>query len=139
MRRLPFSDGWAHSKVPEFEGFFTPWHGALYAAFAAATVWIVVLGLRRGVGLHGLLQPLDAVRRLPAGYPSAAVGVLVFGLGGVLDLLWHTAFGIDALLSPSLLVLFVGGMLLLTAPVCRAWPHRTAPSGSAGASPRCSR
>lgn len=57
----------------------------------------------------------------------------VFGLGGVLDLLWHTAFGveqgIDALLSPSHLTLFVGGMLLLTAPVRGAW---TAPDGGVG-------
>jgi hypothetical protein len=129
-----FSDGWAHFNVPELEGFFTPWHGALYSAFAAATLWVAALGLRRGVGLtEGLRQPMLAVRHLPAGYPLAAVGVVVFGLGGVLDLLWHTAFGveqgIDALLSPSHLTLFVGGMLLLTAPVRGAW---TAPDGAAG-------
>lgn len=129
-----FSDGWAHFNVPELEGFFTPWHGALYSGFAAAALWIAVLGLRRGVTVgDGLRRPLDALRRLPVGYPLAGAGVAVFGLGGVLDLLWHTAFGveqgIDALLSPSHLTLFVGGMLLLTAPVRGAW---TAPDGATG-------
>lgn len=129
-----FSDGWAHFNVPELEGFFTPWHGALYAAFAAAAVWVAALGVRRGIAPTDVVrQPLRALRRLPAGYPMAAVGVAVFGLGGVLDLLWHTVFGveqgIDALLSPSHLTLFVGGMLLLTAPVRGAW---TAPDDAVG-------
>lgn len=129
-----FSDGWAHFNVPELEGFFTPWHGALYSGFAAAALWVAVLGLRRGVTVgEGLRRPLTALRRLPAGYQLAGTGVVVFGLGGVLDLLWHTAFGveqgIDALLSPSHLTLFVGGMMLLTAPVRGAW---TAPDGATG-------
>lgn len=129
-----FSDGWAHFNVPDLESFFTPWHGALYSGFAAAALWVAVLGLRRGVTVGaGLRRPLAALRRLPAGYPLAGVGVLVFGLGGVLDLLWHEAFGIeagiDALLSPSHLTLFVGGMLLLTAPLRGAW---TVPSGAVG-------
>lgn len=34
-----FSDGWAHFNVPELEGFFTPWHGALYSGFAATALW----------------------------------------------------------------------------------------------------
>jgi hypothetical protein len=121
-----FSDGWAHHNVPELEGFFTPWHAALYSGFAASAAWIGVLGLRRGVFVaEGLRAPVAAVRRLPVGYPSAAAGVVVFGIGGVLDLLWHLAFGvekgIDALVSPSHLTLFVGGMLLLSAPFRGAW------------------
>lgn len=121
-----FSDGWAHLNVPELESFFTPWHGALYSGFAAAAVWVGVLGGRRGVTVADAVRgPLSAIRRLPSGYPAAAVGVLVFGVGGVLDLLWHSLFGVeeglDALLSPSHLVLFAGGVLLLSAPVRGAW------------------
>ena len=129
-----FSDGWAHFNVPELEGFFTPWHGALYSGFAAAALVVAVVGLRRGVTIgDGLRRPVVAAHRLPAGYPLAAAGVVVFGVGGVLDLLWHSLFGveqgIDALLSPSHLTLFVGGMMLLTAPVRGAW---AAPDAAAG-------
>ena len=129
-----FSDGWAHFNVPELEGFFTPWHGALYSGFTAAALWVAVLGLRRGVTVaEGLRHPARALRALPAGYPLAGAGVAVFALGGVADLLWHQAFGveagIDALLSPSHLLLFLGGTMLLTAPLRGAW---TAPDGAAG-------
>lgn len=116
-----FSDGWAHHNAPELEGFFTPWHAALYSGFAASAAWVALLGWRRGSSAAAALRaPVSAARRLPAGYPLAAAGVVVFGIGGVLDLLWHTAFGveegIDALVSPSHLTLFVGGLLLLSAP-----------------------
>jgi hypothetical protein len=51
--------------------------------------------------------------------------VLVFLLGGVLDMLWHVVFGIEAdveaLLSPSHLVLAVGSTLILTGPLRAAW------------------
>lgn len=129
-----FSDGWAHFNVPELEGFFTPWHGALYSGFAATALWVAVLGLRRGVTpSRGLLHPLHALRSLPVGYPLAGVGVVVFALGGAADLLWHETLGvevgIDALLSPSHLTLFLGGTLLLTAPLRGAW---SAPDGAAG-------
>lgn len=121
-----FSDGWAHLTLPAMESFFTPWHAALYSGFLAAAVWVVVLALRRGAHPALVLRaPRKALHLLPAGYPSAALGVVVFGSGGVLDLAWHTAFGIevglDALLSPSHLTLFVGGALLLSAPVRAAW------------------
>lgn len=129
-----FADGWAHFNVPELEGFFTPWHGALYSGFAATALWVAVLGLRRGVTLsQGLRHPLQALSSLPAGYPLAGVGVVVFALGGLADLIWHETLGvevgIDALLSPSHLTLFLGGTLLLTAPLRGAW---TAPDGAAG-------
>ena len=121
-----FSDGWAHLNVPELESFFTPWHGALYAGFLAAASWVAVIGLRRGLRPPDLLgSPVATARRLPVGYPLAAAGVVTFGLGGVLDLLWHVAFGVeeglDALLSPSHLTLFAGGVLLLSAPARAAW------------------
>lgn len=132
-----FSDGWAHLNVPELESFFTPWHGALYSGFAVAATWVGVLAIRRGgTPAEALRAPVATVRRLPAGYPLAAVGVVVFGLGGVLDLLWHTAFGveegIDALLSPSHLTLFTGGALLLSAPVRGAWLSRSTPGTGFG-------
>lgn len=56
---------------------------------------------------------------------------MVFALGGLADLAWHTLFGIesdiDALLSPSHLVLFVGAVLILTTP----WRASSVPIGEA--------
>ncbi|NKE56636.1 hypothetical protein FXN61_07240 [Lentzea sp. PSKA42] len=105
------SDGWAHFNVPELESFFTPWHAALYAGFAAMAGWIGLLVWRaRGAG-----------HSMPDGYRGAAAGVLVFGVGGVADLLWHEIFGIevavDALVSPSHLMLGAGGLLMLSCPL----------------------
>jgi hypothetical protein len=57
---------------------------------------------------------------LPPGYEGARVGLALFALGGIGDAAWHTALGVergvDALLSPTHLVLFVGLILILTAP-----------------------
>jgi hypothetical protein len=65
---------------------------------------------------------LDA---LPPGYDLSLIGTLVFFLGGVLDMLWHSVFGIEAdveaLLSPSHLVLALGSTLMLTGPLRAAW------------------
>lgn len=109
-----YSDGWAHVNVPELESFFTPWHGALYAGLAAMAGWFGLLALRGSQG-----GPLW--RRLPRGYGGGAVGVLVFAVGGVADLAWHQVFGIevavDALVSPSHLMLGAGGLLMLSVPL----------------------
>lgn len=112
-----FSDGWAHSNVPELEGFFTVWHGALYAGLVANAAWIAWLGRPRGVD--------DPPAALPIGYGWGALGVGIFAAGGVADMLWHLALGvevgIDALLSPSHLVLFAGGMLIITSALRSRW------------------
>ncbi len=46
---------------------------------------------------------------LPAGYPLVLAGAAAFGLGGGLDLWWHSTFGFEinheALISPSHLAL----------------------------------
>lgn len=111
-----FSDGWAHHNVPELEGFFTPWHGALYSGLAAATGWMAWLGRAGGVRWY---------TRLPVGYGWGAVGLAVFAAGGLADMAWHLTFGveagIDALLSPSHLVLFIGGLLVLTSVLRSRW------------------
>lgn len=109
------SDGWAHFNVPELESFFTPWHGALYAGFAAMAGWIGLLAWQSRRAGRSLFSGL------PRGYRGAAAGVLVFGVGGVADLLWHEVFGIevavDALVSPSHLMLGAGGLLMLSSPL----------------------
>lgn len=107
-----FSDGWAHFNVPELESFFTPWHLAMYAGFAAMAGWV---GL---VAWGGRRPGVPVLQWLPYGYRGAALGLAIFGAGGVADLAWHEVFGIevavDALVSPSHLMLGAGGLLILT-------------------------
>lgn len=122
-----FVDGWAHLNLPGLETFFTPWHGVLYSGFTAGALWLGVLA-RRGYRLG-----LPWNRALPVGYPTAAAGVLLFGAGGVGDMVWHVAFGvetgIDALVSPTHLVLLTGGALTLTAALRAGWARPSAPGG----------
>lgn len=128
-----FADGWAHLNVARLDTFFTPWHAALYSGFLASALWMAALAVRSGAAPADLVRaPVTSARALPAGYPLAAVGVVVFGGGGLFDLAWHSLFGIeqgvDALLSPSHLTLFLGAALLLSAPVRSAWLSAEPPS-----------
>jgi hypothetical protein len=123
-----FVDGWAHNNLDEsLETFFTPWHALFYSGFTACAVWLLWL-VRRGrqQGLRGA----DAV---PLGYGLGLVGLVVFAVGGAGDLSWHLVFGIErdieALFSPTHLMLFAGAALILASPFRDAWnaPGPTAP------------
>jgi len=122
-----YLDVWAHVHVPELETFFTPWHAVFYAGFLAVAAVTVAPLLRR--------RPARTtwVDALPAGYDRSLIGVLLFTLGGVLDMLWHLVFGVEAdveaLLSPSHLVLATGAALFLTGPLRAAWRRRDARAG----------
>ncbi|UBV44536.1 hypothetical protein LAJ19_17325 (plasmid) [Deinococcus taeanensis] len=117
-----FVDGWAHSNLPSsLETFFTPWHGLFYSGYLATAGWIALLvwrHVRRGA------RGLNAV---PLGYDLGLAGIAVFGLGGVGDLLWHTIFGIEkdveALLSPTHLLLLLGMQLIVLSPFKARWKH----------------
>jgi hypothetical protein len=90
-----------------------------------AVAAVAVVTLRRRPG-----RP--TARDIPVGYGWSAVGVAVFAIGGVADMVWHQALGIeaglDALLSPPHLLLFTGGLLLVTGPI-RAGLHRSHRAG----------
>jgi hypothetical protein len=111
-----FSDGWAHHNVPDLEGFFTPWHGGLYSGLLVAGAWFAWLGRVGGMRWY---------QHVPPGYGWGVVGLGVFAAGGLADMTWHITFGveagIDALLSPSHLVLFSGGLLILSSAVRSRW------------------
>jgi hypothetical protein len=114
-----FLDNWAHAHVATLESFFTPWHAVLYSGFAAAAIVIVGRWLRE--------------RSVPEGYRLSLIGCGLFAVGGVLDMLWHTVFGIErsiaALLSPSHLLLIAATGLLVTGPLraVQPAPGRRAP------------
>jgi hypothetical protein len=119
-----FLDGFAHHNLPEsLETFFTPWHGVLYSGFLALAGFIIFHQYRNMTTGYAWNSAL------PAGYSLARVGIVVFGLNGVGDLLWHTLFGIEegveALLSPTHLMLAASGLLLVSSPL-RAATRRLA-------------
>ena len=94
-----YVDVWYHiHRGFEIETFFTWAHALLYGGWALA-------------GLVVASYPAWGAGRLPRGYRTFALGVALFGLGGLFDLLWHTAFGFEvgqeAVLSPAHLWLAV--------------------------------
>ncbi|MBZ9751610.1 hypothetical protein K7W42_12110 [Deinococcus sp. HMF7604] len=115
-----FTDGWAHNSYGEsLETFFTPWHAVFYSGFAAVAGWCLWLASR------GWQQGRRGLAAFPEGYHLAALGVPIFALGGAGDLTWHTVLGIEvgieALLSPTHLLLFLGAMLIVASPLNAAW------------------
>jgi hypothetical protein len=63
----------------------------------------------------------SGLSRVPVGYAATLVAIVVFGLGGVGDLAWHTAFGIEQdiaiLFSPTHLVLVGSMFVIVTTPL----------------------
>ena len=101
------------------ESFWTPWHAMFYSGFLATAAWLFVLTVRRRRPEGTLLD------WAPLGHRTALIGVAIFGVGGLGDAIWHTIFGVetslDALLSPTDILLFVGLLLIVTAPLSAAW------------------
>jgi len=131
LRIGTYLDGWAHNHIPELETFFTPWHGILYSGFFALAVFL-------GVNLFkNRARGYPWKRALPTGYELSLLGVFIFIAGGVGDLIWHELFGIEAdleaLLSPTHLILALGTALIVSGPLRAAWrrPDPQRPSWAA--------
>ena len=110
-----FLDGWAHNHGRVDDSFFTPWHAVFYSGFtivAIAHLWILYRNVNRGIAFS---------QALPDGYNLSLLGVAIFALGGLGDMVWHTVFGIEenieALLSPTHLMLGLGMFLIFSAPL----------------------
>jgi hypothetical protein len=112
------------------ETFFSPAHAALYASVAImilGTIWIYrqQISYRQQIkqrSIHNydnrdkhelliypkFLNPLYLLIEFPFPAKLVCIGVVILTLAGPLDLAWHTAFGIDGLLSPSHTVFRIG-------------------------------
>jgi hypothetical protein len=115
-----YIDGWAHGHLSQaLETFFTPWHAVLYSGVAATGLYLFSIFLQGRAAGRSLR---DAI---PPPYGLTMVGFVLFGIGGALDLSWHTLFGIErgyeAILSPTHLLLFVSVTLIVTGPLRAAW------------------
>lgn len=110
-----YVDLWAHAHGRVDQSFFTPWHGLLYGGYALGAAFLTLVAFRnrrRGLPLR---------RVLPEGYGLSLAGAALFTVAGVGDMLWHMAFGIelevDALFSPTHLLLAAGGVLIAGGPL----------------------
>jgi hypothetical protein len=114
-------DGWAHNHIRELETFFTPWHAVFYSGFLAVAGFLIATLVRN----HAKEYPWR--HAMPAGYELSLLGVLIFMAGGVGDMIWHELFGveadIEALLSPTHLILALGGTLMVSGPFRAGWRH----------------
>ena len=120
-----YFDGWAHNNIPDLiETFFTPYHFLLYGGFFVTSMAVAVTHYRNtGKGFSWS-------KALPKGYMPALIGAIVFGIAGFGDLVWHETFGfeedIEALLSPTHLMLAVGAILIMAAPLRARWQRADA-------------
>ncbi|HEY2475591.1 MAG TPA: hypothetical protein VGI19_12445 [Candidatus Cybelea sp.] len=108
-------DGWAHSHGEVDQSFLTPWHALLYAALGVNGLALL------GAGIAGLRNKYSLRNALPPGYWSAAIGVVIFVVGGGFDAWWHTRFGIESgivlLVSPPHLILALAAALIFSGPL----------------------
>ena len=110
----------------EEEGFLTVPHAVFYTAFLAIVVLFGTAILRnrsRGASF---------AEAIPFGYGYGVLGIALFAIGGPLDVLWHQAFGaeagIEALVSPTHLLLATGAVLFFSSPLRAAWLRGVDPS-----------
>jgi len=112
-------DANSHSTDPGLESFWTSSHALFYSGFTATAAWVVRLCLMRRRSSGGILD------WAPLGYRLSLIGVGLFALGGIGDSIWHTLLGVetgvDALLSPTHLLLFVGMLAIVSGPFRAAW------------------
>ena len=117
-----YLDGWNHINLLDdgLGPFLTPWHGVLYAGFAATAAWILTRHQRRGAW---------SLRAVPPGYRLALVGMGLAMVALAGDAVWHTLYGeeqgLARLISPFHLVLFSGACLLVSSALRAAWSGPT--------------
>jgi hypothetical protein len=118
-----FLDAWAHGHVP-VESFFTPYHAVFYSGILAAALIIGAFAFY----FHRL--GYEWPNAVPPPYRLALLGIPIFVFGGIGDMLWHRAFGIeegvDALLSPTHQILGLGIFFLSSGPIRSVLARRTA-------------
>jgi hypothetical protein len=124
-----YVDGWAHAHGKVDNTFFTPWHAILYSGYLLNAILLIgTLYINHSRGLPWR-------KAIPTGYELSLVGVPLFALGGIGDMIWHTLFGFevgtDQLLSPTHLILATSGILIMTGPL-RAAMRRPDTRGAQG-------
>lgn len=90
-------DGWGHMNGAVDDSFFTPWHAIWYSGFTAYSVFITsaLWRLHDGPPLTSFSAIKKFLGGMPAGWSASVLGMVVFTVGGLGDMLWHTFLGIE--------------------------------------------
>jgi len=109
-----FLDGWSHGEYGPDQSVFSEYHLLFYTSLAVIGIWLFNAAfLNRREGFSGL-------KALPAGYALSALGIFIFGITGVFDLVAHKLYGFEvdfeALFSPTHTGLFIGWGLIAIGP-----------------------
>lgn len=104
-------DAWTHIHFGfAIESFLSPSHYVLYAMWFSTAIALTIYAVRSA--LRGEVRS----RWLPRGYNISAIGVVLYGLGGVFDAFWHEAFGFEvffeAAVAPSHIWLVFSAFLI---------------------------
>src|SRR3989344_9132264 len=85
-----YIDFWTHVhyKAVDLNTFFTPTHYYFYAAFTLLSIFFTYNILIK-------FKKVPFLKILPPGYNLTLLGIVIFGLGGGFDLIWHVLFGIE--------------------------------------------
>lgn len=115
-------DIWSHNSFGPDQSVLNEYHMLFYGAGAAMG------GLLAFVHFRSLAAHIPWAHSLPRGYGYAAMGLLIFGVAGVFDLVSHALWGfetnVEALLSPSHIGLFIGWFVISTGAVRAALNRR---------------
>ena len=105
-----------HRTDRSLDTFFTSAHALLYTGWVAAAVFLLYVARKRQERGQRAIAP---------GLEAASAGAVLFGIGGIGDLIWHTVFGIEVqlkiLFSPTHLLLMSAMLMISFGPVRSLW------------------
>lgn len=108
-------DIWSHDVFGPDQSVFSQYHFLFYSALATLGLWLITV-----IG-RNLQAGLPRYAALPRGYGLSFLAILLFGFAGTVDLIGHALFGfevgIEALLSPTHVPLFITWFMLVAGPL----------------------
>jgi hypothetical protein len=119
-----FFDGRNHNNKTGQESFWSVPHLFLYSGMTVLAIWIGAL-VAKYQGVHLRKSVIPDLKLIPVGYGVAILGLITLGIGGPTDFIWHSAYGfevgVDAIYSPPHLLLFFGGLLVVSTGIRSMW------------------
>ncbi len=110
----------SHRESASIDTFFTGSHALGYAGGTATSVYLLYL-VRKYRPINGSQRRFS----VPGGLEAPVAGIGMYLLGGLGDLIWHSALGVEQelkiLFSPTHLMLMSAMLMLALGPIRTAW------------------
>ena len=120
-------DSFAHISGTVDDTFFTPWHAIWYSGATAYGAYIFYAILPDEGISHLVRHPFEVLKGLEPQHKPGVYGIIIFGVSGFGDMIWHETLGVesnlDILLSPTHIGLFIGLVMSVSSPVWSAWSN----------------